>query len=266
MSLPVSPTAAVEPRLASDWCEADTVWRRNTNRKAQVTMDPRGRLGALSDVCGASVVMRQEDGRGYCFEGVAGAAEAAVATVEQQGGGRVRPGRDEHGAGAGARVAFVASGVADELADGAQRRQVLAPALGPILLVLDGVPGEEDEDEADELEAGGQAEVDEAEGGDVVFPAGAVHAAVLLPQHAGGVDHSTKVDGRGDVGKSSEQDKLHPKSKRPLLFINRPECDDDGRGLGTGGDKSNDKEEDEERDESVAGAVALPRHSVAVLV
>ncbi len=144
--------------------------------------------------------MRQQNGRGYCFEGVAGAAEAAVAAVEQKGGGRVGPRWDEHGAGAGARVAFMAPGVADELADGAQRRQVLAPALGPLLLVLDRVPGEEDEDEADELEAGGQAEVDEAERGDVVLPAGAVHAAVLLPQHAGGVDHSTKVYGRGDVG------------------------------------------------------------------
>ena len=127
------------------------------------------------------MVMRQQDGRGYCFEGVARAAEAAVATVEQQGGGRVGPRRDEHRAGAGACVAFLASSVADELADGAQRRQVLAPALVSLLLVLDRVPGEEDEDEADELEAGGQAEVYEAERGDVVLPAGAVHAAVLLP-------------------------------------------------------------------------------------
>lgn len=154
----------------------------------------------LSDMGRAYVVMGQQDRRGYCFEAVAGAAEAAVATVEQQRGGRVRPRRDEHRAGAGARMAFVASGVADELADGAQRWQVLAPALRSLLLVLDRVPGEEDEDEADELEAGGQAEVDEAERGDVVLPARAVNAAVLLPQHAGGVDHSTEVDGRGDVG------------------------------------------------------------------
>ncbi len=123
-----------------------------------------------------------------------------MAPVEQQGGGRVRPRRDEHGAGAGACAALLASGVADELADGAQRRQVLAPALGSLLLVLDRVPGEEDEDEADELEAGSQAKVNKAEGGDVVLPAGAVDAAVLLPQHAGGVDHSTKVDRRRDVG------------------------------------------------------------------
>lgn len=125
----------------------------------------------LSDMGGASVVMRQQDGRGYCFEGVAGATEAAVTAVEQQGGGRVGPWWDEHGAGAGAGVALLASGVAYELADGAQRRQVLAPALGPVLLVLYRVPGEEDEDEAYELEAGGQAEVDEAERGDVVLPA-----------------------------------------------------------------------------------------------
>lgn len=45
-----------------------------------------------------------------------------------------------------------------------------------------------------------------------------------------------------------------------------PECDDDGGGLGTGGDEGDDEEEDEERDEGVAGAVALPRQGVAVLV
>lgn len=45
-----------------------------------------------------------------------------------------------------------------------------------------------------------------------------------------------------------------------------PECDDDGGGLGTGGDERHDEEEDEERDEGVAGAVTLPRHGVAVLI
>lgn len=45
-----------------------------------------------------------------------------------------------------------------------------------------------------------------------------------------------------------------------------PECDDDGRRLGAGGDESDDEEEDEERDECVARAVAFPRHRVAVLV
>jgi len=146
------------------------------------------------------VVMRQQVGGSYCFEGVARAAEAAVAAVEQQGGGRLGPRRNEHGARAGAGVAFLASGVADEVADGAQWRQVLAPALSPRLLVLDRVPGEEDEDETDEFQAGGQAEVDEAERGNVVLPAGAVHAAVLLPEHAGGVNHRTEVDGRWYVG------------------------------------------------------------------
>ena len=154
-----------------------------------------------------------QDGWGYCFEVVAGATEAAVAVVEQEGGGGaaaaggvVGPRGDEHGAGARAGVALVAAHVADELADGAQWGQgqvmvvVVAAAAGAVLLVLDGVPGEEDEDEAHKLEAGGQAEVDEAEGGDVVLPAGAVHAAVLLPQHAGGVDDGAEVDGRGDVG------------------------------------------------------------------
>lgn len=57
----------------------------------------------------------------------------------------------------------MAAGVADELTDGAQRRQVLAPALSPRLFVLYRVPGEEDEDKTHELQAGGQAKVDEAE-------------------------------------------------------------------------------------------------------
>lgn len=130
------------------------------------------------------VRMRQEEGgrrRGYCFEGVAGATEAAVATVEQQGGGRVRAGRNEHRAGAGAGVALLSAGVAYELADGAHRGEALAPKLCPLLLVLDGVPGEEDKYEAHKLEAGGKAKVDEAEGGDVILPTGAVHATVLLP-------------------------------------------------------------------------------------
>ena len=90
--------------------------------------------------------------------------------------------------------------MADELADSAQRGKVLAPALGLVLFVLDRVPGEEDEDKADKLQASRQPKVHEAERGDVVLPAGAVHAAVLLPQHAGGVDHSAKVDWGGDVG------------------------------------------------------------------
>lgn len=93
--------------------------------------------GALSDVGRASVVMWQQDGGSYCFEGVAWAAEAAVATVKQEGGWRLGPRRDEHGAGTGARVALLASGVAYELADGTQWRQVLTPALSSRLLVLD---------------------------------------------------------------------------------------------------------------------------------
>lgn len=45
-----------------------------------------------------------------------------------------------------------------------------------------------------------------------------------------------------------------------------PERDDDGRGLGAGRDEGDDEEEDQEGDEGVAGAVALPRNGVAVLV
>ncbi|KAG7225078.1 hypothetical protein INR49_014534 [Caranx melampygus] len=231
-SPPVSPAAALEPCVVEQTpCGAETL----TGRHMSQWTPQKGRLGVLSDMGGASVVVWQKDRRGYCFEGVARATEAAVAAVEEQGGWRVGTRRDEHRAGPGAGMALLAPGMADELADGAQRRQVLAPALSPLLLVLDRVPGKEDEDEADELEAGGQAEVDEAERGDIVLPAGAVHAAVLLPQHAGGVNHST-------------------------------ECDNDGGGLGTGGDERDDEEEDEERDEGVAGAVAFPRHGVTVLV
>ena len=98
-------------------------------------------------------------------------------------------------------MALVASRVADQAAHSVDGRQVaLEPALHPLLLVLKGVPGEEDEEEAEELEAGGQTEVDEAQGGDVVLPAGTVDAAVLLPQHAGGVDDGAEVNGCRDVG------------------------------------------------------------------
>ena len=45
-----------------------------------------------------------------------------------------------------------------------------------------------------------------------------------------------------------------------------PEGDDDGGGLSAGSDERDDEEEDEEGDEGAAGAVALPRHGVAVLV
>lgn len=45
-----------------------------------------------------------------------------------------------------------------------------------------------------------------------------------------------------------------------------PEGDDDGGGLGAGSDERDDEKEDEEGDEGAAGAVALPRHGVAVLV
>lgn len=50
------------------------------------------------------------------------------------------------------------------------------------------------------------------------------------------------------------------------LLVHRPERDDDGGGLGAGRDQRDDEEEDEEGDEGAAGAIALPRHGVAVLV
>lgn len=116
-----------------------------------------------SDMGGASVVGGQQDRRGYCFEGVTGAAQAAVAAVEQQGGWWFRPGWDEDGTGACAGVAFVPPDVTDQFTHGAQRGQVLAPPLRSLLFVLYGVPSEEDEDEAHKLEAGSQAEVHKAE-------------------------------------------------------------------------------------------------------
>lgn len=131
----------------------------NTNRKAHESLwSPTARVSTLSDVGRAPVVMVlvwQEDGRGYCFEGVARAAETAVAMVEQLGSRRVRPGWDEDGTGACAGVAFVAASMADELTDCSQRRQVLAPALRSVLFVLDRIPGQKDEDEANELKARG---------------------------------------------------------------------------------------------------------------
>lgn len=163
VSLPVHPAAALAPPLVSSDVKQTPC---GTNRKAHVTphgSHPRWRPGVISDMGGASVMMWQQDGRGYCFEGVARATEAAVASIEQQGGRGVGSRRDEHRAGACAGVAFLTPGVADELTDCAQWRQVLPPALSSVLLVLDRVPGEENEDKADKLETGGQAKVDKAE-------------------------------------------------------------------------------------------------------
>lgn len=101
----------------------------------------------------------------YCFECISRAALAAVAVVKRCWIEHKRWAR------ASTCVALAGTHLTHELAHCAERRQARAPALQPILLAFDGVPGEEDEDKADELEAGGQAEVDEAERGDVVLPA-----------------------------------------------------------------------------------------------
>lgn len=86
-----------------------------------------------------------------------------MAAVEQQSGWWLRPRWDEDGTGACAGVALLPPHVADQFTHGAQRGQVLAPALGSLLFVLYGVPREEDEDEPHKFEAGGQAKVHEAE-------------------------------------------------------------------------------------------------------
>lgn len=92
---------------------------------------------------------------------------------------------------------------------------------------------------------------------------------------------------------SPEENKLHSKGEGPFLLCHRPatqasshqrqrdqaphsrhflppplspECDDDGGGLRTRRDERDNEEEDKEGDQGAAGAVALPRHSVAVLV
>lgn len=109
-------------------------------------------------------------GRGYCFEGVSWAALAAVSALERGLVGRFETG-SKYWAGAGASVALLASSVADEIAHCAQRGKMLLPALQAVLFVFNRIPGEEDEDEAYKLEAGCQAEVDEAEGSDVILRA-----------------------------------------------------------------------------------------------
>lgn len=93
----------------------------------------------------------------YCFKRVSRAALAAVAVVKRSWIEHKRRAR------ASTRVALASTSMAHKLTHCAERRQARVPALQPILLALDGVPGEEDEDEADELEAGCQAKVDEAE-------------------------------------------------------------------------------------------------------
>lgn len=140
---------------------------------------------------------------------------AAGPTVERRQAGGFGTGC-EGGTGASPRVALLAPGMADELADRAQRGNVLLPALQPVLLALDGVPREEDEDEAHKLKTGGQTKVNKAEGGDVILPARAVDATILLPQHTGGIDDGAEVDGcgnvccRGQSQRSRFRDQLYP--------------------------------------------------------
>lgn len=93
-------------------------------------------------------------GSGYCFQLVARATLGADTAVE---GASTWPvdghpigvtAWDVDRAGAGACMALVAAWVADKAADCVNGWQVaLEPALHPLLLVLDGVPGEKDEQE-----------------------------------------------------------------------------------------------------------------------
>lgn len=54
--------------------------------------------------------------------------------------------------------------------------------------------------------------------------------------------------------------------QRSLAGAFSPECHYDGWRLGAGCDEGNYEQEDQEGDEGVAGAFALPGHSVAVLI
>lgn len=76
----------------------------------------------------------------------------------------------------------------------AQREFSAPPPLQLIFFVFDRVPGQENKNKAHKFEASRQTEVDETERRHVVLPARPLHSTFLLPEHTGGVNHSSKVN------------------------------------------------------------------------
>lgn len=89
--------------------------------------------------------------------------------------------------------------LAHQLTHSAQRALPAPRPLSLLLLVLDGVPGEKNKDEADKFEASRQTKIDETKRCHVVLPARSLHPAFLLPEHTGGVDDCAKVNGSRNV-------------------------------------------------------------------
>lgn len=90
-------------------------------------------------------------------------------------------------------------GVAHQLAHGAQGELSPPLPLQRVLLVFDGVPGQKNKNKANKLEARCQAKIDETKRCHIVLPARALHSALLLPEHAGGVNNRSKINRSGDV-------------------------------------------------------------------
>lgn len=92
-----------------------------------------------------------------------------------------------------------ALGLAHQLAHSAQGEFSPPLPLQRVLLVFNGVPGQENKNKANEFEAGRQTKIDETKRRDVVLPARALHSAFLLPEHAGGVNNCSKINWSGNV-------------------------------------------------------------------
>ncbi len=158
-------------------------------------------------------------GRSYCFQAI---ARAAVTTAKGVSSWHCSVGVfcqawQEDRTGACAGVAFVASCVTDEVAHCVQRgkRVCVRVCLRQLLAPLQRIPGEKDEQEAQELQARRQPKVNKAEGSDIVLPAGPMETTILLPQHTGGVNHSSKIDRSGDVGwRDRKREYIYKKTKK----------------------------------------------------
>lgn len=165
-------------------------------------------------------------GRSYCFQAIPGATVTTAKGVSSWHGsmGLFNWPWQEDRTGACARVAFVTSGVADEVAHRVQRgkRVRVRVCVRLLLTPLQRIPGEEDEQEAQELQARRQPKVNKAEGSDIIFPAGPMETTILLPQHTGGVNHSSKIDRSGDVGwRERKKEGIYQKLFEYLLISNQ---------------------------------------------